>query len=171
MSFFNYDFFYREMAAKPDFLHFVEVGVYQGESLEFLHQELLKRGTTFHLYGIDLWEQVDKTGYDRVIGQEIREAAEKRFERATNVFLIQDDSAGAASRFRDDTIDFVFIDANHTLDHVVRDIKAWLPKMRKGGIISGHDYGEPCGVEEAVRTVFGPGNFFAQKTVWWKVIT
>lgn len=170
MNFFNYDSFYAAMAAKPDFVFFVEVGVYLGESLSFLHKELLKRGTPFQLYGIDRWEKVSETDYGRVVGKEIREFAENRFANAPSVFLFQDDSAQAAKRFRDGTLDFVFIDANHDFDHVIGDIEAWLPKMRKGGIIAGHDYGEPCGVKEAVIKMFGEGNFSVEKTVWWKTI-
>jgi predicted O-methyltransferase YrrM len=52
-------------------------------------------------------------------------------------------------------VDFVFIDADHEYDSVVKDINAWLPKIKQGGIISGHDYFNPCGVKKAVDEKFG----------------
>lgn len=36
--------------------------------------------------------------------------------------------------------DFVFLDANHYLDHVRADLAAWWPRVRPGGIFCGHDY-------------------------------
>ncbi len=61
-------------------------------------------------------------------------------------------SADAARVFADKTADLVFIDANHRYEQVLRDIQAWLPKVREGGIICGHDYdGAHQGVVRAVQ--------------------
>ena len=46
----------------------------------------------------------------------------------------------ASSYLPDKTLDFVFIDGDHTFNNVMLDILLWTPKVRKGGIISGHDY-------------------------------
>lgn len=40
----------------------------------------------------------------------------------------------------DNSIDFIYIDGNHQYSSVKEDILSWLPKIKKGGIISGHDY-------------------------------
>jgi predicted O-methyltransferase YrrM len=48
----------------------------------------------------------------------------------------------AADDFLDNSLDFVYIDAGHRFDDVVQDIIKWTKKVRKGGIISGHDYME-----------------------------
>lgn len=51
------------------------------------------------------------------------------------------------------SLDLVFIDAEHTYDAVKADIAAWLPKVRSGGILAGHDYGSMrkfAGVKHAV---------------------
>jgi predicted O-methyltransferase YrrM len=75
----------------------------------------------------------------------------------------------------DGSLDFVFIDADHHYPHVIEDIRDWFPKIRSGGLISGHDFAHPdypdWGVEKAVREYFGD-NFEAtgHDFVWfsWK---
>jgi len=49
-------------------------------------------------------------------------------------------SVEASTLFPDEYFDMVYIDALHTFDAVTQDIKAWLPKVRIGGILGGHDY-------------------------------
>lgn len=65
-------------------------------------------------------------------------------------------------------VDLVFIDANHEYEFVKQDIEAWLPHVRPGGIIAGHDYGMSLfpGVKQAVNEVF-PTGVAVQGTVWW----
>lgn len=48
-------------------------------------------------------------------------------------------------------VDLVFVDGDHTYNQVKADIQAWLPHIRKGGILCGHDYGwdKWPGVEQA----------------------
>ena len=49
-------------------------------------------------------------------------------------------SLEASEQFEDDSLDFVFIDASHEYEDVKRDICAWLPKVKVGGVLAGHDY-------------------------------
>lgn len=67
-------------------------------------------------------------------------------------------SIEAARQVPDGSLDFVYIDANHCLEHVIKDLAAWTPKVRKGGIVSGHDWirmrrsvEEPIHVQAAVE--------------------
>ena len=48
-------------------------------------------------------------------------------------------SVEAATLYGDETLNLVFIDAAHDAKNVRDDINAWLPKVKRGGIISGHD--------------------------------
>jgi predicted O-methyltransferase YrrM len=48
-------------------------------------------------------------------------------------------STDAAAAFADGELDFVFIDADHSMRAVLQDLDAWWPKIRVGGIMSGHD--------------------------------
>jgi predicted O-methyltransferase YrrM len=49
------------------------------------------------------------------------------------------DSQTASQIFADGILDLVFIDGDHRYDSVMKDISSWLPKLRKGGILCGHD--------------------------------
>ena len=49
-------------------------------------------------------------------------------------------SLDAAAEFENESLDFVYIDANHSLPWIMDDLCAWYPKVRKGGVVSGHDY-------------------------------
>lgn len=58
--------------------------------------------------------------------------------------------------FKDELFDLVYIDANHSYDGCLADIKSWTKKVKKGGCICGHDYidGVTCGVKSAVLRYF-----------------
>lgn len=57
---------------------------------------------------------------------------------------------------RDRKADLVFIDANHDYESVLEDIEIWYPKVKRGGILVGHDYGVFEGVTRAVDELLGP---------------
>jgi SAM-dependent methyltransferase len=54
--------------------------------------------------------------------------------------LIRKKSEDAVKDFEDESLDFVYIDANHEGDYPLEDIQMWAKKVRPGGIVAGHDY-------------------------------
>ncbi len=80
-----------------------------------------------------------------------------------NLELLEMDSVEAANILKDGILDLAFIDADHSYESVVGDIIAWLPKVRSGGILCGHDYWQSHphplphvdGVKRAVDERFG----------------
>jgi predicted O-methyltransferase YrrM len=50
-------------------------------------------------------------------------------------------SPDIASAFDNKSLDFVYIDAEHTYEAVKADLPAWWAKIKHGGILAGHDYG------------------------------
>lgn len=65
------------------------------------------------------------------------------------------DSVPAAREFADGTVDMIFIDSDHSYEHVRDELKVWLPKMKPGAVMHGHDYwDEEPGVIKAVNEVF-----------------
>lgn len=79
------------------------------------------------------------------------EVVEKFEERAK---IVRKPSVEAALDIQDKSLDFVFIDADHSYEGCKADIRAWLPKIKNDGILCGHDYKNtdyPCfGVDKAV---------------------
>jgi len=88
---------------------------------------------------------------------------------AEKVFILRCFSYEAAEVIRDQRLDFVFIDANHSYPHVTTDIELWTPKVKRGGIIAGHDYFKrpEWGVIRAVDDAFGDRVHTEPHTVWW----
>lgn len=68
-----------------------------------------------------------------------------------NIWWRRQPSFDAAKTFDDYSLPAVYVDAQHTYEHVSVDIAAWLPKIQKGGYIGGHDYSDNFpGVQRAV---------------------
>lgn len=76
---------------------------------------------------------------------------------------IKEYSFDAVERFEDESLDFVYIDGDHSFFNVARDIQLYLPKIKKSGFIGGHDYSpEHPGVKQAIKHFnFDNGLFFA----------
>ncbi len=152
-GFCNFRNFYREIIEwMPDGGVFVEVGVYWGQSFAFAVVEGINSGKKIDFVAVDAfpdawtspegWHMADKFHHEM-------QPVEGYYR------TIRSASDDAAAHFEDGTVDFVFIDANHTYDFVRRDVLAWLPKVKPGGIIAGHDYNAPHEVERAVNEIFG----------------
>ena len=76
-------------------------------------------------------------------------------------------SEQAADQVMDESLDFVFIDAQHDYHSVINDIGLWAPKVKPGGLISGHDYNHNKfpGVVEAVHECY-PAPMAGMNDVW-----
>ena len=123
----------------------VEVGSYFGRSACYLSERLKDKDAT--LLCVDVWS--DPAWF--VTFQANVEACNV----ADVVVPLRCDSI-RASRLVANNLAAVFIDADHTYESVKADIAAWLPKVRAGGLIAGHDFGLAFpGVEQAVREAFG----------------
>ncbi len=84
--------------------------------------------------------------------------------------IIRSESVKAATVIADGSVDMVFIDANHSYESVKSDIEAWLPKVKPGGIIGGHDFAHPryAGVKQAVVEAFGVDAVsLGNDRTWW----
>lgn len=122
----------------------VEVGVQKG-----VFSELLLSVANFKkLYSVDPWKHYDESIYsddDANVGQDVQdnyyqETADRLKPYGDRSHILRMESLSAARLFRDERLDFVFIDANHSYKSVKEDIEAWWPKVKRGGILSGDDY-------------------------------
>jgi predicted O-methyltransferase YrrM len=84
-------------------------------------------------------------------------------------FIIRADSAKSACLFEDDSVDFVFIDANHVADDVERDVRSWLPKVKSDGILSGHDWAKDGGeIPRALSRIMHTNTLNKTEcSIWW----
>lgn len=62
--------------------------------------------------------------------------------KGTKCELVKGFSVDVAKKMPNGTLDWIYIDADHSYKSVKEDLEAWYPKVRRGGIISGHDYVE-----------------------------
>lgn len=151
-----------------------EIGVFEGECGQYL----LKIFPELYLYGIDPWASYNEYEKDNM-NRADEDLWNKRKQMSTHAYntygpnrhqILQCKSTEADL----EELDFVFIDANHTYDFVLADLNYWYPRVRSGGVISGHDYQwsdpiDPHGVKRAVlqfmkdndimRTVFITDHF------------
>lgn len=114
----------------------VEVGVYRGLYSMWLFRMI----PGINLTGVDKWEVYgDYKDYNL---KDIKEAEKeaKLIYKKYGGKIIKDWSRDAVKKFKDESLDFVFIDGNHAYEYVVEDIALWSKKVKKGGIVYGHDY-------------------------------
>lgn len=120
-----------------------EIGVFRGQFAAVLCREI----PGLKYYGVDTWEPSRNHRSARWLKHYFREAraALKQYDAT----LMKMTSMEASKLLQDGSLDFVYIDALHDKAHVLEDIIAWEPKVRKGGMVSGHDWTHP-GVTAAV---------------------
>ena len=166
-GYFNYENVYRDFLKNcPENAQAVEVGVWQGKSVCFAAVESIQQEKKITLYAVDTFEGSPD---EPKIQKDLQDLHEKettlKDEFLKNIEPVKDivkvihkDSISASQQFADNSLDFVFIDGSHLYEAVLADINAWLPKVKTGGIIAGHDIDGPeqfNGVRKAVEEVFG----------------
>ncbi len=99
--------------------------------------------------------------------QKQKEKARRKLEPYSFVNFVYEPSVEAAGRLlaEGELLDFVYIDATHTEEEVRKDITAWLPLVKPGGVLSGHDFNFK-GVSAAVRALLEPYELLPGGTDW-----
>ena len=126
-----------ELFRELEFKVGAEIGVLEGE----YSKVLCKSNPKAKLYSIDPWApRPDYTAFVKT------ETFEKAFKKAKtrlsryNCEMIKRPSLEAVKDFADESLDFVYIDGDHSFQACTNDIVEWSKKVKQGGIISGHDY-------------------------------
>ena len=115
-----------------------EVGVEQCKYSECL----LSKIPDLKLHCIDCWETY-KDYREKKQGkyeEYYKKAVEKTKPFGDRAVLVKKYSMDAVKDFEDESLDFVYIDANHEFQQVTNDIAEWSKMVKKGGIIAGHDF-------------------------------
>jgi hypothetical protein len=157
---------------KSGFKKICEIGIRRGGNFH----NMLKANPEFAV-AIDIWKEDGVLSRnDACFSQEALDELYESFCESVkdrNVKVIRDYSFEAVKQFDDNYFDFVYIDGDHSYEGTKRDIIDWYPKVRKGGILSGHDFGNPgnkrmkFGVTKAVKEFVNnrklSGKFFVGK--------
>ena len=120
----------------PDMV-LVEIGCFSGVSTE-VFANFAKT-----VYAVDPWTLAIDTGY-REVDPDMLVKAERAFlEMAKgyqNIVRIQDFSGYASESFGNGTLDAVYIDGDHSKESLATDFASWLPKLKRTGLLMGHDW-------------------------------
>lgn len=147
-----------------------EVGVFRGD----LSSRLLASRDDLTLYMVDSWKKHEDFGPEEMENfyKHARTATSFAASRAKP---IKKTSEEAARDIPNQSLDFVFIDADHSYSAVCDDIDLWLPKIKPGGILCGHDYGDDrFGVTKAVDGFAGLHGLcleFGEDNTWFINLT
>lgn len=150
--------------------HFKELGFRTGAEIGVCSgtysQILCENNPDLKLYCVDNWGE----------GKRVDKRWQRKYEEAKsrlapyNTVIIRKISLDAAKDFEDGSLDFVYIDADHSYNSVKEDINAWAPKVRIGGIVAGHDYyytrAGNIGVIAAVNEYVKENDYDLQLTDW-----
>lgn len=119
----------------------VEVGVFTG----FYARMILATWTGEKLYLVDPWhdqrDYKDAARCNEWTGNgRLRDTLERLKSFEGRFEIIRKHSPEAADEFEDDSLDFVYVDGNHSYQGAKADIRGWWRKVAPGGLLMGHDY-------------------------------
>jgi cephalosporin hydroxylase len=182
----NYNQYFMDFVAMLRFisLHFkvtkksrpvrmIEIGSYMGESTMLFAAS----GIFDSIWAIDPFKGDDPAmglGKQGLSWKDIKNEYDNNTRYFSNITLYEDYSYNVVEKFPNEYADFIYIDGAHDYESVVQDLECYLPKVKKGGLIGGHDYNkwyEPYeDVMRAVDHVVGKPNKVYPDTSWLKII-
>lgn len=126
-----------ELFAEAGYTQGAEIGVNRGSNA----LQMFNRIPNLTLICVDPWRRNDRAF-----------AKANRRLNGCNVIWKRMTGMEAVKDVKNESLDFVYIDGLHDFDNVIMDLIHWVPKVRAGGIVSGHDYfhSEECHVPRAV---------------------
>lgn len=143
-----------------------EVGVCYGAYSEKLYKSI----PNLTLFAVDNWDNVETRHREKKHQRNVEWFFRNRLANWRPI-VMKMSSVEAAKYVQDGSLDFVYIDAAHDYENVKADINAWMPKVKKGGIVSGDDYyvfpnSGNDGVVKAVDEYVKEHNIDLQTTEW-----
>jgi hypothetical protein len=163
-----------DIIGKNNYSSFLEVGVWKGDNII----KIASFFSNVKCYGVDPYDyseydnqssiKDDKSLLLKSESENVYQYSLSLSNRYKNYSLIRKSSLQAARGFKDESLDVVFIDANHSYESVKSDISLWLPKVRIGGYLCGHDYSIYFfGVIQAVNEMLGVDNIVIKSDDTW----
>jgi predicted O-methyltransferase YrrM len=160
---------------KPNNAMFVEVGSWKGRSASYLAVEIINSDKPIHLYCVDTWKgSHEHFDHEAVVNNTLYQTFLENTAPLHHILTaLQMTSLEGSSKFADNSVEAVFIDASHDHGNVIKDIEAWYPKVAPGGILGGHDHidswpGVITAVQEfAERYAYKDEIQFSDSSVWY----
>ena len=132
-----------------------EIGVWEGA----FSTAILNLAKPNKLFLIDAWEEQPVSVYEEQPTQQLYDyllaQVTKKFANDPRVTILKQYSNKAASQFPDNYFDWIYIDGNHAYEAVKDDLAVWLPKIKTGGFITGHDYFAYTPDKPSISQTFG----------------
>ncbi|HXB16065.1 MAG TPA: class I SAM-dependent methyltransferase [Solirubrobacteraceae bacterium] len=146
----------------------VEVGVDEGVFSDYL----LSWWRGSKLISVDAWLEMPADEYTDTCNTSQR-SMEEKFEITSELLaphgerseIRRELSVDAAARFEPGSLDFVYLDARHDFEGVTEDLGAWFEKVRRGGLMAGHDYNDGVFVEGVHGVRSAVDSFFAARSI------
>ena len=126
---------------------FLEIGVYKGKSASYLMTEVFNSGKKINLSFLDSWDFngngciSNKQTYIE-FSEKVMPLVKIMWANKFKVDIIMADASVYHNEVDPHFFDFIFIDGGHDYMVIKNDIINWLPKVKIGGIIAGHDYSD-----------------------------
>lgn len=165
---FDFEQVYRDAVRDcPDGGKIVEMGSYVGKSSAFMAVEIINSGKKIDFYCVDTWRMEDVPGVSGE-GCTLGRFIDNVRPVLHVVHPINLTSTQASWAFPVHSLDFVFIDGDHSYQSVCDDIFAWQSRVKPGGVLAGHDYtdnwpGVQAAVNECLIGAVGNGTCWVKK--------
>ena len=127
----------------------------------FFH--LLDTHPNLILFGVDSWMGINRDAYAKM-----KKEVNEKVVNYKNGMIMNMSTIEAAEKTPDASLDFVFIDADHSYPSCKIDMQKWLPKVKVGGYIIGHDC-KVSSVKKAIEEVFGETSYETDVDQVWYV--
>ena len=175
-SFFNYQRWYTQLyQVLNDGDVFVEIGAWTGASTLYFAESIKLGSKNIKFYTIDTFS--GSNDLLEVYGALLKDDGLykyfqnniKPFKEFVEVIRADSQNPETAARFEDNSIAAIFIDGDHSHEGFIKDLLNWVPKVKPGGVISGHDYvwgGK--GVKPVVNAMLGDEIIVKKGDVWVK---
>lgn len=151
---------------------FVELGCYKGKSTCYMIDKIKESGKKIKFYVIDNFSTLGD------VEQEFKENLGE--ERLKSITFINKDSVEASRSISENRVDFIFIDTDHNANQLCSELGAWDSRLKKGCLVSGHDFHhndmkdafDRLGIQ-FYNVIFASINYYQDKvwrpTSWWYI--
>jgi len=126
-------------------LNLVDIGVEIGVQTGIYSEKILRSSILKRLYSIDCWKNF--SGYKDIANKnQIKQYLNyiktilRLFKFGKRSVILRKFSIDSVGKFRNESLDFIYIDAQHSYSGVLEDLNLWWPKLKKESVFAGHDY-------------------------------